>query len=107
MQIGTITIQPTGHRPDWDDPLCQKGYMPRMIPDWSRNVRVDIELSGTREEWSLLGILVGPHASYLAGEIMLTQHIIDRLSEVGVSQEKIGEIQRIFGEMNEDHCVCS
>ena len=105
MQVGIITIQPTDYYSDWDDPLCQKGYMPPVVPDWSHNVRADIELSGSRAEWLLLGVQIGPCRPYLDGRIMLTQHIIDRLSDVGVSQKKIGEIQRVFDEIKEDHCA--
>ena len=106
MIIGEITIQPTSHRCDWDDPLCQNGYMPRMIPDWSRNVRADIQLSGTQEEWSLLGMLAGGYTPRVTAEITLTQYIINRLPEVGVSQEKIEEVQRIFDELNEPEESC-
>ena len=108
MIIGEITVQPMEHCLDWERPgYDYERYMPPMIPDWSRNVRANIQLSGTYEEWTqLLHVPIACPISYLTQDIELTQQVIDRLSEMKVIQEQIDEVQRIFDELNEPEENC-
>ena len=114
MIIGEISIAPTGCRTDWERPgYDYERYMPPLIPDWSRNVRADIQLSGTRTEWITLlcapvaRSLFQPSTGYiLTTDIRLTQQIINDLSRVGIPQEQIEEVQRIFDELNEPEENC-
>lgn len=109
MIIGDIITAPTEYCFGWDWPdYDYNRYMPPVIPDWSRNVRTSIQLSGTRGEWITLLCtpvardLFQPSADYiLTRDIRLTQQVIDRLSEVGISQEQIKKVQQIFDELNE------
>ena len=114
MIIGEISIAPTEHCLDWNRPgYSYDRYMPPMIPDWSRNVRADIQLSGTRTEWIVLlcapvaRSLFQPSTGYiLTTDIRLTQQIINDLSRVGISQKQLEEVQRIFNELNEPEEAC-
>lgn len=112
MIIGEISIAPVHYRTDWRQPdYNYDRYMPPMIPDWGSDIRIDIQLTGTRAEWiTLLRVPVARSLFYtdyrLTTDIRLTQQIINDLSRVGISQEQIEEVQRIFDECNESEEVC-
>lgn len=114
MIIGEISIAPMHHRTDWKRPgYNYDRYMPPMIPDWGSDIRIDIQLTGTRTEWiTLLCVPVARNlfqstTGYrLTTDIRLTPQIIDGLARVGISQEQIEEVQRIFDECNEPEEMC-